>query len=210
MNRLPRLFLGIFATFAFAWLGLVIYPYLHLGRLQPYEKSDEAFPPPLSEAARAGQRVYAANGCVYCHSQQIRQPYATESDLARGWGSRPTVARDYLREKPTFLGTMRTGPDLSNAGKRLADPVWHYQHLFAPAEMVPGSVMPSFRYLFRVQKIGNAPSPDAVPVSGPHAPPADYEVIPTAEARTLVAYLLSLKHEYPLPEAAPPELTEGR
>jgi hypothetical protein len=40
-------------------------------------------------------------------------------------------------------------------------------------------------------------------VSGPHAPPPGYEVLPTQEARDLVAYLLTLKHDYPLPEAEP-------
>lgn len=200
MNRLPRLFMGIFAAFAFAWLGLVIYPYFKLGRLQPFEKTTEFFPPELSAEAIAGQRVYAANGCIYCHSQQIRQPYVTESDIQRGWGTRATVARDYLREKPTFLGTMRTGPDLTNVGKRLTDPNWHYQHLFEPEVLVPNSIMPAFRYLFEVRKMAGEPSPDAVPVTGPHAPPVGYEVIPTADARALVAYLLSLKREYPLPE----------
>lgn len=200
MNRLPRLFIGIFAAFALAWLGLVIYPYFQLGRLQPFEKTPEIYPPALSAAAIAGQRVYAANGCVYCHSQQIRQPYVTEADIQRGWGSRPTVARDYVHENPTFLGTMRTGPDLTNVGKRFSDPQWHYQHLFEPDVVVPGSIMPAFRYLFEIRKMAGAPSPDAVPVTGPHAPPAGYEVIPTEEARALVAYLLSLKHEYPLPE----------
>lgn len=210
MNHLPRLFMGIFATFLFAWLGLVLYPYLSLGHLEPYEISGEAFPEALSEAAIAGQRVYAANGCVYCHSQQIRQPYVTDSDILRGWGSRPTVARDYIRERPVFLGTMRTGPDLTNVGKRLSDPLWHYQHLFEPAVVTSGSIMPSFRYLFEIKKIAGAPSPDAVSVRGPHAPVAGYEVVPTPDAKALVAYLLSLKREYPLPEAPEPNLEDRK
>ena len=38
------------------------------------------------------------------------------------------------------------------------------------------------------------------------APPPGYEVVPTAEGKALVDYLLSLKKNYPLPEA--PEPTE--
>jgi hypothetical protein len=40
----------------------------------------------------------------------------------------------------------------------------------------------------------------------PIAPPSGYEVVPTAEGKALVDYLLSLKKNYPLPEA--PEATE--
>jgi hypothetical protein len=35
------------------------------------------------------------------------------ADLARGWGRRRTVARDYLRDQPVMLGTVRFGPDLA-------------------------------------------------------------------------------------------------
>jgi cytochrome c oxidase cbb3-type subunit 2 len=61
--------------------------------------------------------------------------------------------------------------------------------------------MPSFRFLFKIQPMKDRPSFEAVPVAGPNAPPPGYEVVPTQQARELVAYLLSLKHNYPLPEA---------
>jgi hypothetical protein len=61
--------------------------------------------------------------------------------------------------------------------------------------------MPSFRFLFEVRKIGDAPSPDALNLPKEFAPPDDYEVVPKLEARQLVAYLLSLRQDVPLYEA---------
>lgn len=209
MNRMPILFIGIFATFISAWIGLVAYPYLTLGDLQRVEdtSSGTMVPPTLSGMAIAGQRVYASAGCVYCHTQQVRQPYITTSDIRRGWGSRPTVARDYIHEQPVFLGTMRTGPDLANVGRRWPDPLWHHRHLYEPAQVSPGSIMPAYRYLYRMQKIVGQPSAEAISgLVGPYAPPEGYEVVPTEEAKALVAYLLSLDKSYPLPEAPEPNL----
>jgi cytochrome c oxidase cbb3-type subunit 2 len=205
MNRLPLLFVGILCLFATSWIGLVAYPYLALGHLAPAEtKTGQLAPPPLTASAIAGEQVYAANGCVYCHSQQVR-PAWLSTDIEKGWGPRQTVARDYVNERPAFLGTMRTGPDLTNVAVRRPDPAWHFEHLYEPDVVTAGSIMPAFRFLFKIQPIRDGrPSVDALTVKGPHAPPPGYEVVPTQEARDLVAYLLSLKHNYPLPEGAAP------
>lgn len=202
MNKMPLILLGVFFTFLTAWGGLVLYPYFQLAPLPALVEEDgsQALPPPLSGEAIEGQRIYAANGCVYCHSQQVR-PAWLSTDIQKGLGPRRTVARDYIRQNPVFLGTMRTGPDLTNVGLRY-DAAWQHRHLYEPTTVIPGSIMPSFRYLYKVRKITGQPSRDAVQgLSGPYAPGPGYEVIPTAEAKALVAYLLSLKRNYPLPEA---------
>jgi hypothetical protein len=62
-----------------------------------------------------GARVYASNGCVYCHSQQVRPEYGG-SDIERHWGERRSAPRDYIFEPIVFLGKMRIGPDLANVG----------------------------------------------------------------------------------------------
>jgi len=207
MNRLPLLFFGIFLTFASSWLGLVVYPYLNLGRLLPFvdEETGDVLPPPISGLAEAGMQVYAANGCLYCHSQQVRPAYLS-TDIAKGLGPRRTVARDYIRSKPVFLGTMRTGPDLTNVGLRYTED-WQHRHLYEPAEVSKGSIMPAFRYLYTMQKIEGEPSEDAIEgLQGPYAPAEGYEVVPTEDAKALVAYLLSLKRDYPLPEAPEEEI----
>lgn len=205
MNKMPVIIIGAFLTFLSSWIGLVAYPYLQLGRFTPFTAEDtgDINPPPLSGMAVMGQRVYASSGCIYCHSQQVRQ-VGYGSDLERGWGARPTVARDYMREKPAFLGTMRTGPDLSNIGARQPSAMWHHQHLYQPGVVSPGSIMPSYRYLYRLQKIQGQRSANAIDLLPPDTAPDGYEVVPTHEAEALVAYLLSLNRNYPLPEAPEP------
>ncbi len=205
MNRMPVIVVGIFLTFLSSWIGLVAYPYLTLGRFTAVtdEATGDINPPTLSGLAVRGQRVYASAGCVYCHSQQVRQ-VGFGSDLARGWGARPTVARDYMRENPVFLGTMRTGPDLTNIGARQSSAMWHHQHLYQPTVVSPGSIMPSYRYLYTTQKIQGQRSARAIDLLPPDNPPDGYEVLPSAEAEALVAYLLSLNRNYPLPEAPEP------
>jgi len=203
MNKLPWIFAGVLLTFASAWLGLVVYPCLALGRMQPVPDEDTGgyFPPSSSGLAVAGQRVYAANGCLYCHSQQVR-PAPLSTDIEKGLGPRRTVPRDYLRAQPVFLGTMRTGPDLTNIGARQPDANWHHRHLYDPRSVTDWSIMPSFRFLYKMRQIQGQPSDDAVKgLTGPLAPPAGWEAVPNDEAKALVAYLLSLKRNYPLPES---------
>jgi cytochrome c oxidase cbb3-type subunit 2 len=205
MSRLSRLVFGVFLTFTVVWFGVVGYSYLELGRMQPVvdEATGDANPPPFSGLAVAGQRVYAASGCVNCHTQQVRSG-AFSTDVEKKLGPRPTVARDYLRDGTAFLGTLRIGPDLTNVGLRSSDPNWFHAHLYEPATVSPGSNMPSYRYLYRKRRIAGQLSAEAVTgLKGPFAPPRGYEVVPSEEARVLVAYLLSLKRNYPLPEAEP-------
>ena len=207
MNRLTVILAGMFFTFALAWIGLVLAPYIQLGQLEPVQDPDsgQMFPPAPSGLVDQGRKVYAANGCVYCHTQQVRGE-TQGADIARGWGARRTVPRDYIYEKPAFLGSMRTGPDLTNIGARQRGPEgekWHHLHLYNPQAMSPGSNMPPFRFLYTVRKIETQPSPDALHFPSEHAPKLaeGYEIVPTEDARALVAYLMSLDRSYPLPEA---------
>ena len=126
---------------------------------------------------------------------------ATGPDIiARRWGVRQSVAADYLYDQPVQLGSLRAGPDLSNVGAR-TDANWQLRHLYAPKSVVADSTMPSFKFLFEVRPAGSVSSPDALKLSAEFAPAAGYEVVPTAEAKDLAAYLLSLKIGVPLYEA---------
>ncbi len=203
MNNLTKIFLGIFLTFASSWVGLVALPYLNLGFLQPQvdEELGEVLPPPRPGLAAEGAKVYAAEGCVYCHSQQVRPEWAG-SDIARGWGLRRTVPRDYIHDKPVYLGTMRTGPDLSNIGARQPSKDWHYKHLYAPRVMAGElSIMPAYRYLFKLQKMDGQQSAEALLFDTGVEVPEGYEIVPTERARALVEYLVSLNRNYSLDEA---------
>ncbi len=63
--------------------------------------------------------------------------------------------------------------------------------------------MPAFAFLYKKQKIEDAPSPNALnfPKGYAGAPESGYEVVPTDRAEALVDYLLSLKINYELPES---------
>jgi cytochrome c oxidase cbb3-type subunit II len=97
MNYGPLIFFGVFLTLASSWCGLVLIPQIQFGRQQAVkiEETGETYPLPRPGLAQQGLEVYRANGCVYCHSQQVRAS-GYGADLARNWGQRRTVARDYL------------------------------------------------------------------------------------------------------------------
>ena len=100
---------------------MTVVPNLQIGSLNPQTDEDggDVYPSPPSGMALRGAQVYAANGCVYCHSQQVRPDYGG-ADLERKWGERRSAPRDYIFQPIVFLGKMRTGPDLANVGHRPA------------------------------------------------------------------------------------------
>ncbi|HJR12844.1 MAG TPA: cytochrome c [Rhodanobacteraceae bacterium] len=140
---------------------------------------------PLTPLEAEGRAVFAANGCGYCHTQQIR-PLPEDKVFGR-----PSAPGDFAYQTPELLGSERTGPDLTNVGNTKPSDVWQYIHLYDPRAVEPESIMPNFKFLFRV--VDQVPAGDtAVPVPAAFAPGAG-KVIPTQKAKALVAYLLSLK-----------------
>jgi len=208
MNPGPLLFLAAFFTMSVSWFGFVLVPQLQLGgQPQVTAANGEQYPAMRPGMARQGEQVYRANGCFYCHTEQVR-PRGFGSDVERGWGARPGVVQsvdeDYLYDRPAMLGLQRIGPDLANIGERQTNALPLLVHLYNPQITMPKSVMPPYRFLFERHKLkpGQAPSPYALPLGSNI--PADDEVVPTAEARQLVAYLLSLKSSAVLFETPPP------
>ena len=318
MKGLAPLFLGIFGTFAFSWVGLTVIPNWQIGHLNPQsdEEGTDIYPMPQSGMVQWGARVYAGNGCVYCHSEQVRAEYAG-ADIERKWGDRRSAPRDYIFDRPALLGKMRMGPDLANIGKAApaeeeAAPVqpspanpaapgasppasnaspppanagaqqnakpaaqpspqtpaaappaanasaspanvaaqqgakpgaqppappasaasppqtaaaplptaspsdspaaysaaWHHQHLYAPRSLNLDSDMPAYKFLYEKRRVGGEQSADAIKLRGEGAPGEGWEIVPTYDAKCLVAYLMSLNQSHPLNEvksaAAPP------
>jgi cytochrome c oxidase cbb3-type subunit 2 len=205
MNRFRPIFIGFSLTFLSAWCGLVLLPVFGLGNFKQVAdpSTGELIPPQLTALERRGRDVYIANGCVYCHSQQVG-PARVRTDLDRGWGERRTVARDYMNHGIAQLGTMRTGPDLSNIGVRNPSLDWHLLHLYNPQITSKGSIMPPYPFLFKKQPIpASGSTPGALRLSEDFAPAAGFEVVPTDDALALVAYLQFLKlSSYEVPEAA--------
>jgi cbb3-type cytochrome oxidase cytochrome c subunit len=309
MKGLAPLFLGIFGTFAFSWIGLTVIPTWQIGHLNPEsdEEGTDIYPRPQSGLFERGARVYAANGCVYCHSQQVRADYIAD-DIERKWGNRRSAPRDYIFDRPVFLGKMRMGQDLANIGARAPAPeespspaggtspagqgaavssspaeaatkagppssqaaspapasspgtpaaspassapktpgpapagapsspspaaaaaspaasptaqtpgapwpiqtaglppmysaAWHHVHLYAPRSINLDSNMPSYRFLYEKRRIAGERSADALQLSGSDAPPEGWEVVPSYDAKCLVAYLMGLNQSHPLKEA---------
>ena len=308
MKGLAPLFLGIFGTFAFSWIGLTVIPTWQIGHLNPEtdEEGTDIYPRPQSGMFTRGEHVYAANGCVYCHSQQVRADYIAD-DIERKWGNRRSAPRDYIFERPVFLGKMRMGQDLANIGARAPAPeespapagapqgaavssspaeasakagppsspasspatapavspgtspasaaspnaspppgqstgvaspspgqmanttpggsspaapsaqtpgapwpiqtvglppmysaAWHHVHLYAPRSINPDSNMPSYRFLYEKRRIAGERSAEALQLSPSDAPPEGWEVVPTYDAKCVVAYLMGLNQSHPL------------
>lgn len=299
MKGLAPLFLGIFGTFAFSWVGLTVLPNWQIGHLNPQsdEEGTDIYPQPQSGMVERGARVYAANGCAYCHTQQVRADYAGD-DIERKWGIRRSAPRDYIFEQPVFLAKMRMGQDIANIGARapaeqhspapagaasptaspaaqspaagspspatakspspgaspskpaspagVASPspgamaasavsasmqpgtstapssgpqsagppwpeqtiglppmysaAWHHVHLYSPRSINFDSNMPSYRFLYQKRRISDARSSDALHLTGSDAPPEGWEIVPTYDARCLVAYMMALNQSHPLSE----------
>ena len=310
MKGLVPLFLGIFGTFAFSWMGLTVIPNWQIGHPNPQsdEEGTDIYPQPQSGMFERGAHVYAANGCIYCHSQQVRADYAG-ADIERGWGNRRSAPRDYIFERPVFLAKMRMGQDIANIGARapaeqqspppagaaspaaspggatspaasaapqsaapaaapatqgaaasspppqapgsspakaaspapptgvaspspgamansspgatttpssgpqttgapwpeqtLGEPpmysaAWHHVHLYSPRSINFDSNMPAYRFLYEKRRIRDQRSAEALKLTGSDAPPEGWEVIPTYDAKCLVAYLMALNQSHPL------------
>lgn len=190
-----KLAIGAMAIMAFAGGALVVLPYFTM-RNVPAPEGLVAY----DDAQLRGRQSYIANGCIYCHSQQPRDP-SVAPDMARGWG-RPSVPADYVHDRPHLLGTMRTGPDLFNIAVRQPSRDWHLGHLYQPRAYSPGSIMPAYPYLFERKQ--GAATADEVTVTLPPAYARDGErIVATQEALDLVEYLLSLNRSYPV-VATPP------
>ena len=211
MNHGPLLFLGVFFAMAASWCGLVLAPQLQLGSQGAVPaKGSQLYPSPRPGLANQGKEVYRANGCYYCHTQQV-VPRTAGADIERAWGKRYNVAQDYLVDQPVMLGHLRTGPDLANIGLRLPDDetrtnfVWHLKHLYNPRVTSPGSIMPSYPFLFEKRPLMRGKrSEDSLELTGQLAPESGFEIVPRFEAKALVAYLFSLGAETPLFESPIP------
>jgi len=159
MKGLAPLFIGIFGTFAFSWVGLTVIPNWQIGSLNPQsdEEGTDIYPRPQSGMFQRGAHVYAANGCVYCHSKQIRADYIAD-DIERKWGDRRSAPRDYIFQRPVFFGKMRMGQDLASIGARAPAP----EESPSPA----GGASPSGAPSTQAAAVSPAAAPSASPSSG--------------------------------------------
>jgi cytochrome c oxidase cbb3-type subunit I/II len=96
---------------------------------------------PYTPLELQGRDIYIREGCYTCHSQMIR-PFRDE--VAR-YGEY-SKAGEFVYDHPFQWGSKRTGPDLAREGGKYSDS-WHYNHMYDPRSMSPGSLMPQFTWL---------------------------------------------------------------
>lgn len=200
-----------FVVFLLLSTGIAILPALHMQE----ENAPLPEQPELSPLEMEGLRVYIAEGCVACHTQQVRS-----IEMDKVWGSRPSIPSDYYyskqrldlwRQSPSLLGSERTGPDLSNIGSRQPSEDWHLLHLYDPRLVVKSSIMPSYRWLFEEKQtvepndyVLNIPDNGDSTAAGEKV-----QIVAGEKALALVAYLKSLKQPA-LPQAISPEFIPSR
>lgn len=99
---------------------------------------------PYTPLELQGRDIYIREGCYTCHSQMIR-PFRDE--VAR-YGEY-SKAGEFVYDHPFQWGSKRTGPDLAREGhSKLRKPdSWHYNHMFDPQAVSPGSIMPAYPWL---------------------------------------------------------------
>ena len=207
-NNHKLLFNSAFLLFGTLTLVVAIIPALQ------NQRNNKALPgsEPLTKAAMHGKAIFIENGCVACHTQQVRN-----IDMDKVWGSRPGIAADYANNKrmssfvntATLMGTERTGPDLTNVGNRQPSLEWNLLHLYQPRAVVSKSVMPAYKWLFAIKE---SPAKDDVIVSVPDEfrEGVTGKIVATKDALDLVAYLQSLKQAQ-LPDGKPaPEFLYGK
>lgn len=106
--------------------------------------SDQADSTTFADALNHGRNVYIREACWHCHSQFIR-PVGNEQ---LRFGPRALQAEGHTDlQMPVLYGTRRVGPDLSRKGGTRPND-WQFAHFWEPMEVVPTSVMPSFKWFF--------------------------------------------------------------
>jgi cytochrome c oxidase cbb3-type subunit II len=140
-----------------------------------------------------GRDIYVREGCYNCHSQMIR-PLVAET-LRYGHYS---VAGEFVYDHPFQWGSKRTGPDLHRVGGKYSDD-WQRQHLIAPRDLVPESIMPAYPWLEKtpadhesIQAHMRALRTVGVPYTDAEIASAPAEVKGKTELDALVAYLQGL------------------
>lgn len=140
-----------------------------------------------------GRDLYIREGCVGCHSQQIRM---LSSEVQR-YGPY-SLAGEGVYEYPFLWGSKRTGPDLARVGQRYSDE-WHRLHLRDPRLLVRESNMPAYPWLQHnsvegenVQARMRALQRLGVPYTEEQIENAPEQLVGKTEEDAIVAYLQGL------------------
>ncbi|HLV13994.1 MAG TPA: cytochrome-c oxidase, cbb3-type subunit I [Xanthomarina sp.] len=132
--------LTIFATIAILIGGIVqIVPTIMVKSNIPTISNVKPYTPLELE----GRDIYIREGCVGCHSQQVR-PFRSEVERYGEYSK----AGEYVYDHPFLWGSKRTGPDLHRIGGKYSDN-WHLNHMYDPQSTSSGSIMPAYQWLIK-------------------------------------------------------------
>ena len=148
---------------------------------------------PLTALELAGRDIYISEGCHVCHTQMVRP---LDPEVKRN--GRPNQEADDIYEFPNLWGSKRTGPDLTNLGRKYSDQ-WHVIHLINPRQVVPTSIMPAYPWLFEQTLSGDDIGDKmktlrtlGVPYTDREISEARLQVRGKTKAEALIRYLQSL------------------
>lgn len=105
---------------------------------------------PYTPLELQGRDLYIREGCVSCHSQLIR-PFRSEVERYGDYSK----SGEFVYDHPFLWGSKRTGPDLAREGvpgrpfNGGRDDIWHFNHMYDPQSISPGSVMPRYQWLIK-------------------------------------------------------------
>ena len=137
MTGTPRLVLaGALAAFLVGFIVTFALPMTDPALSQVTEHSV-----PYTADTLKGKAVYDREGCVFCHTQQIRP---VRADVGLGVASEPDR---FSNDERSVIGMTRIGPDLACIGDRFNDTGALTSYLQNPQGDRPYSTMPSLRYL---------------------------------------------------------------
>lgn len=177
----------------------------NIGKRAPAEDASPA--PAQSPAANAPQPNPAASPAAAAASTS---PVAAASTSPAASPSASAAPATSPAPAPTTAGTpaantavtaeTSTGP---NGVPPQYSAAWHHQHLYDPRSVLPGLVsnMPSYKFLYEKRRITGERSTDALKLTGKDAPGDEWEIVPSYDAKCLVAYLMSLDQSHELKEA---------
>ncbi len=101
---------------------------------------------PYTPLELEGRDLYMREACNACHSQMIR-PFASEVLRYDPVDKLPSQGGEFVYDHPFLWGSKRTGPDLHREGGKYPNS-WHYNHMWDPTSMSPGSIMPRYPWMF--------------------------------------------------------------
>lgn len=157
MKHGPLLFLGVLSAVLASWLGAVVAPHFQIGNEQPVPIEELGINYPLDRPgdAKQGAQIYRAQGCNYCHTQQVRQePLRADLFLIDPGTNAPALRAALAAARPDLVSadTAVAPPDplpsplLSQVSFALADQAMRrLTNAGARVELAPANVSADIR-----------------------------------------------------------------